>query len=220
MPAWGIRQSGSARRGRFKRRAQASGGASAVVKRAMDIAGASLGLVALSPLLLACAAWVRFVDRGPVFYRQWRVGRDGWMFRIVKLRTMRRNAETIGDARFAADGDPRILPGCSWMRRSHVDELPQLWNILIGHMSLVGPRPERPEMIEMLRPEIPRIDRRLEVKPGLTGLAQIRNGYSNDVPGARRKLAWDLRYLRRQSLWTDLRLMLQTLPRLWDHAAL
>lgn len=184
----------------------------------MDVALALTGLAVTALPLCACAAWIRLVDGGPALYWQWRVGRDGWLFRIWKLRTMTLNAEAGGRARFATNQDPRILPGCAWMRRSHVDELPQLWNILVGQMSLVGPRPERPEMIEKLRQTIPRIERRLIGLPGLTGLAQIRNGYTNDVTGARLKLAYDLRYLRCRSLWREISLLLQTVPKLWDRS--
>ena len=106
------------------------------------------------------------------------------------------------------------------MRRSHVDELPQLWNILRGDMSLVGPRPERPEMFEQLRKDIPGIELRLAGRPGLTGLAQVKHGYTNDLAGARRKIAFDLRYLRRRSVFSDLKLLLATFPKVWDQAAL
>lgn len=179
---------------------------------------ASLLLVLLSPVMLGCALWIKLVDGGPVIYRQWRVGRDGWLFNIYKFRTMSQNAETDG-VRFATQADPRILPGCKWIRKSHVDELPQLLNILMGHMSLVGPRPERPEIIEELRKDLPGIERRLAATPGLTGLAQVRNGYSNDLAGMRRKLAYDLRYLRRRSLLNDIKLILETIPRVWDPSA-
>jgi lipopolysaccharide/colanic/teichoic acid biosynthesis glycosyltransferase len=191
-----------------------------VFKRSLDIAGALIGLVLTSPLLLLCAAWIKICDGGPAFYTQWRVGRDGWLFRIYKLRTMVPDAEGHGPARFACAGDDRILPGCRWMRRSHVDELPQLWQILTGQMSLVGPRPERPEIIERLRPTLPGIERRLADRPGLTGLAQVRLGYANTTQGARRKLALDLLYLRRRSIAGELGLVLQTLPKVWDPAAL
>jgi len=190
------------------------------IKRGVDILAALLGLVCGAPLVLSCALWIRLIDGGPALYRQWRVGRGGWLFRIYKLRTMRLDAEAPGIAQFARDADPRVLPGCGWMRKSHVDELPQLWNILKGQMSLVGPRPERPEMIEELRDAIPRIERRLATRPGLTGLAQIKNGYTNDLAGARRKQAYDLKYLRRQSVLQDIRLVLQTIPKVWDQAAL
>ncbi|MEE9211260.1 MAG: sugar transferase [Phycisphaeraceae bacterium] len=190
------------------------------LNRGFDMIAAVLGLALFGPLMLICALWIRLIDGGPVLYRQWRTGRDGWLFRIYKIRTMRLDAEQPGSARFASSGDPRVLPGCGWMRRSHVDELPQLWNILIGQMSLVGPRPERPEMIEQLRDAIPRIEWRLTARPGLTGLAQVSNGYTNDDDGARRKQAYDLRYLRRRSMIENLRLVLQTIPRVWDQAAL
>ena len=188
-------------------------------KRLTDIAAAAAGIVLTMPLLLLCGLWIKVLDGGPALYQQWRVGQDGWMFRIQKLRTMRLDAEESGLAQFAVTGDPRVLPGCSWMRRSHVDELPQLWNILRGEMSLVGPRPERPEMLEWLRGHMPLIGRRLVVPPGLTGLAQVRNGYTNDLAGARRKQAFDLRYLRRLSLLADLSLILQTVPKIWDRGA-
>lgn len=191
-----------------------------MLKRMIDIVGAACGLALLSPVMLLSMLWIRMQDGGPALYRQWRVGQDGWLFQIYKFRTMRLDAEKPGKAQFASQNDPRILTGCAWMRRSHVDELPQLWNILIGEMSLVGPRPERPEMLEQLRRDIPRIERRLIAKPGLTGLAQLRHGYTNDIAGARRKVAFDLRYLRQQSILAEVRLVLATIPRVWDRAAL
>jgi lipopolysaccharide/colanic/teichoic acid biosynthesis glycosyltransferase len=205
---------------RLRKRHGNPGRAFALCKRALDVAGAAVGLVLVAPVLAACALWIKIADRGPVFYTQWRVGQDGWLFRIYKLRTMAQRAEACGDARFASTRDPRILRGCAWMRRSHVDELPQLLNILFGQMSLVGPRPERPEIMEQLRRDVPGIDRRLAMKPGLTGLAQVRNGYTNDVKGTRRKLAYDLQYLRHRSIRNDITLLLQTIPRVWDQSAL
>ena len=196
------------------------GAAFTIVKRVIDVASALALLVVTGPVLAVCAGWVWLMDGRPVLYRQWRVGRGGWLFEVYKLRTMSADAEGDGQARFAQSRDPRVLPGCGWMRRSHVDELPQLWNVLMGQMSLVGPRPERPEMIEHLRPHLPGIDRRLAVRPGITGLAQVRNGYTNDVAGARKKLAYDLQYLRRLNLGTELRLMFATVPKLWDRASL
>jgi len=189
-----------------------------VAKRMIDLCGAMLALVLFCPLLLFAAAWVKMTDGGPVFYRQYRVGRDGKLFNIWKLRTMRTDAEKDGP-RFASDNDPRIVPGCDWMRMSHIDELPQLLNILRGHMSLVGPRPERPELMDQLRKDLPGVDRRLAATPGITGLAQVVNGYTNDIEGMRRKLDLDLRYLEQRSISLDLRLILKTLPRFWDRTA-
>lgn len=190
------------------------------LKRAMDIAAALLALALVTPVLVACALWIALLDGRPVLYRQWRVGRDGWLFRLYKLRTMRRDAERPGVARFACADDDRVIPGCRWMRRSHLDELPQVLNVLLGHMSLVGPRPERPEVYDQLRHQLPALRDRLAVTPGLTGLAQLRSGYANDLRGTRRKLAYDLRYARSQSLRNDLRLILATFPRFWDRSAL
>ena len=169
-------------------------------------------------MLLLAASWVKIADGGPVFYRQYRVGRDGKLFRIWKLRTMRTDAEKDGP-RFATDNDPRIVPGCGWMRTSHIDELPQLLNILRGDMSLVGPRPERPELMDQLRKDLPGLDRRLAATPGITGLAQVVNGYTNDLEGMRRKLDLDLKYLEQRSIRLDVRLILKTLPRFWDRTA-
>jgi lipopolysaccharide/colanic/teichoic acid biosynthesis glycosyltransferase len=204
---------------RLARRIRRRGAIDRGLTRAMDIVAGTIGLALVSPLLLVCAGWILLVDGGPVLYRQWRVGEDGWLFCIYKLRTMRRDAERAGP-QFAAKGDPRVIPGGAWMRRCHIDELPQLVNILMGEMSLVGPRPERPEMHERLREQMPRIDLRLRARPGLTGLAQVRNGYTNDARGSRRKLAWDLRYLRRRRFTEDLRLVIATIPKVWDHGAL
>lgn len=189
-----------------------------IAKRVVDLLGALLALIVFSPFLILSAMWVKYSDGGPVFYRQWRVGRDGKLFKIWKLRTMRTDAEKNGP-QFATDNDPRIIPGCGWMRTSHIDELPQLLNIVRGEMSLVGPRPERPEFIEELRTQLPGVDRRLAGTPGLTGLAQVVNGYTNDLDGMKRKLDLDLRYLEQRSISLDIRLILKTFPRFWDRSA-
>ncbi|MEM6393079.1 MAG: sugar transferase [Planctomycetota bacterium] len=188
------------------------------VKRATDLIVASGMLVAVAPLLLAAAVWIKLTDGGPVIYRQTRMGRAGQRFYIYKLRTMRQDAEARGP-RFATRNDSRVLLGCGLLRKAHIDELPQLINILRGEMSLVGPRPERPEIHETLAQSLPGFDRRLAVKPGLTGLAQVRNGYTNDLPGMRRKLALDLHYLRKKRFALDAWLLLATVIRLWDPAA-
>lgn len=189
-----------------------------VAKRIVDLCGALLALAMFSPMLVFAALWIKLADGGPMFYRQCRVGRDGKLFKIWKLRTMRIDAEKDGP-RFASDNDPRIVSGCSWMRTSHIDELPQLLNVLRGDMSLVGPRPERPELMDHLRKDLPGIDRRLAATPGITGLAQVVNGYTNDLDGMRRKLDLDLRYLEQRSIKLDARLILKTFPRFWDRSA-
>lgn len=133
----------------------------------------------------------------------------GKPFVLWKFRTMRVDAEKDG-AKFAVKGDPRVTPIGRFLRRSRLDELPQLWNVLRGEMSLVGPRPERPEFIEKLSDEIPNYLMRLGMKPGLTGLAQVLNGYDNDLEGFRRKVALDLLYLQNCCVWNDFKIMVRT----------
>jgi lipopolysaccharide/colanic/teichoic acid biosynthesis glycosyltransferase len=189
------------------------------IKRMLDIVLAG-GLLVLSlPLMGLCIGLIKWADPGPAIYSQWRVGLDGWLFRIHKLRTMYRDAEQSTGAVWAKRHDDRIIGVCRWMRRSHIDELPQLWNILRGEMSLVGPRPERPEIHDLVRRRMPTFDRRLVVRPGLTGLSQLRNGYTNDLEGTRRKLRSDLYYIRRMGLVTDLMLILRTTLMFWDRRA-
>ena len=191
----------------------------ACFKRVLDILIGGAALLAAAPVIVLCLIIIKRIDPGPAVFCQWRVGRGGRMFRIYKLRTMRLGAEYATGAVFASSADDRIIPGCRWMRHSHVDELPQLWNILRGEMSLVGPRPERPELIDNLIKKLPRFEQRLAVLPGLTGLAQIRNGYTNDIAGARKKLAYDLLYIRRMNWINEIKLLLGTLPKVWDRAA-
>ena len=204
---------------RFAIKNSRPGNAYFFVKRTIDILGSLLVIVCCAPVITICAAWIKIVDAGPAFYTQWRVGENGWLFKIYKLRTMYQDAEKKRGAQFSCKGDTRVLPGCKWIRQCHADELPQLINILIGHMSLVGPRPERPEIIDWLKKDIPTIEQRLATTPGLTGLAQLKNGYTNDVKGARNKQAFDLKYIRRRSIFKDLKLVLATVPKVWDQAA-
>jgi len=129
------------------------------------------------------------------------------------------DAEAQGQAVKAGANDPRVIPICRWMRRSHIDELPQLLNILHGEMSLVGPRPERPELFEELNRQLPKFEQRLAVKPGLTGLAQIYNGYDTDAASVRRKLDYDLNYIDNMSLNIDLKLLMATFSKFYDQGA-
>ena len=187
-------------------------------KRLLDVLGALFALVLLWPILASCMIWIKSIDNGPIFYKQWRVGQDGFLFRIYKFRTMSIDAESDGAA-FAQCNDPRVLFGCQWMRKSHIDELPQLINIFLGQMSLVGPRPERPEVFTEYQNALPEFTQRLNVKPGLTGLAQITNGYTSNLNGMKQKLSYDLNYIEKRSFFGDLKLILQTLPKFWDSSA-
>lgn len=189
-------------------------------KELLDLVGGAVALAMFLPVMLICAAMIKISDpRGPVLYRQVRVGLNGRLFTIYKLRTMYVDAEKAGRAVRAGDDDPRIIPLCRWMRRSHVDELPQLFNILRGEMSLVGPRPERPELFEELSRQLPDFERRLAVKPGLTGLAQVYNGYDTDMDTVARKLEMDLDYIERMSLGLELKLLLATVTKFRDQGA-
>ena len=177
-------------------------------KRIFDVAAAAAGLVVAAPVLAVIALLVRTTP-GPVLFRQTRVGESGRCFTALKIRTMRCDAECDGAA-FTCDNDPRVTQVGRILRRSHLDELPQLWNVLKGDMSMVGPRPERPEFIEMIEEAVPFWSRRLLVKPGLTGWAQILGDYASDCDGMARKLSYDLWYLRHSSALVDLAICLET----------
>jgi exopolysaccharide biosynthesis polyprenyl glycosylphosphotransferase len=177
-------------------------------KRTFDIVCASFVLLVAAPLMLVAAVLVRLTP-GPVIYRQTRVGEGGRQFTMFKFRTMRADAEAPGPA-FAQRADPRVTPVGRVLRRAHVDELPQLWNVLKGDMSIVGPRPERPEFIPTLEEAIPFFTRRLLVKPGITGWAQLRHDYASDADGAAEKLSYDLWYLRHRNLVVDLAICVKT----------
>ncbi len=191
-----------------------------IFKELLDMVGATAAFVLFLPVMLLCAALIKISDpAGPVLYRQVRVGLNGRLFTIYKLRTMYVDAEAHGCVQRAGKDDPRVIPVCRWMRKSHVDELPQLFNILRGEMSLVGPRPERPELFEELSREMPDFERRLAVKPGLTGLAQIKNGYDVDTESVRRKLQLDLEYIENMGLGMELKLLLATFAKFNDTGA-
>ncbi|MEX0774287.1 MAG: sugar transferase [Phycisphaeraceae bacterium] len=191
-----------------------------VFKELIDLVGGAICFVVFLPVMLLCALLIKAWDpAGPVMYRQVRVGLNGRLFTIYKLRTMYVDAEAHGQAVRAGQDDPRVIPVCRWMRRSHVDELPQLFNILRGEMSLVGPRPERPELFEELSRDMPDFEKRLAVKPGLTGLAQIKNGYDTDIQSVRRKLQMDLEYINNMSLGMELKLLMATFGKFRDSGA-
>ncbi|MDZ4771576.1 MAG: sugar transferase [Planctomycetota bacterium] len=200
------------------------------LRRAADIAASVAALVVLAPVLALVALAVCLDSRGPVFYTQRRIGlnrrrradaggaqvRDrrtvvlgGQPFVIWKFRTMRMNAEASGP-QWARVNDDRVTRVGRLLRRTRLDEVPQFFNVLKGEMTLIGPRPERAYFIRTLELEIPHYSKRLLVKPGITGLAQVNNGYDDSLDSVRRKLTWDLRYLRNRGLGADLVILAQT----------
>lgn len=205
---------------------------SEVVAHALNVTLAAVALVGLSPLMLVIAILVKVTSKGPVFYTQTRVGLDrrrgrpldpammhrrredlgGRVFTIYKFRTMCVNAEHLTGAVWAAKEDPRVTPIGKHLRKYRLDELPQLFNVLKGDMNIVGPRPERPSIFADLRKTIPAYEYRQQVKPGITGLAQVNQQYDTSLDDVRRKVQYDLEYLRRQGLAEDVRIMLKTVP--------
>jgi lipopolysaccharide/colanic/teichoic acid biosynthesis glycosyltransferase len=180
------------------------------VKTAAELLFALLLLAVTAPLILLGMALVKLTSRGPGLYLQTRVGRGGRPFTIYKLRTMSRDSESLTGACWSTPGDTRITRVGRWLRRTHIDELPQLWNILRGDMSLIGPRPERPEFVPQLELAVPLYALRLNVRPGVTGLAQVQLPPDTDLESVRLKLAYDLYYLQHASWWLDFRIHLAT----------
>ena len=179
-------------------------------KRMVDIAGGLCGLLVLA-LLLPWVAVAILVESGrPVFYRQARLGQGGRPYDLLKLRTMRQDAEADGQAHWAEVADPRTTRVGRLLRKVHLDEFPQFWNVVRGSMSLVGPRPERPELVSELERKIPFYRARLLVKPGVTGWAQVNYGKGSSIEGSAEKLEFDLYYIKHRSLWMDLRIVLRT----------
>ena len=177
-------------------------------KRIFDIIFSIAALIFLSPFMIAVAALVKFYDGGTVFYKQKRLTLDGREFYIYKFRSMIADAEKEGVAQLASDDDPRITPVGKFLRKVRMDELPQLFNILKGEMSVVGPRPERPELSEMYRKEMPEFEFRLKVKAGLTGYAQVTGAYDTSPYD---KLKMDLMYIENYSFRMDLQIILMTI---------
>jgi exopolysaccharide biosynthesis polyprenyl glycosylphosphotransferase len=178
-----------------------------IAKRVFDVAVSLLILIVLAPVLLLALLAIRLGSPGPALFRQERVGKDGERFEIVKFRTMIVDAERDGPKLCEGKNDPRLTVVGSFLRRTHLDEVPQLWNVLRGEMSLVGPRPERPVFVEKFIRELPRYNERHRIAPGITGLAQV-NGYYHSSP--REKLRYDLMYLYHQSVWLDIQIIVRT----------
>jgi len=180
-----------------------------VAKRALDLIVAAVGLVLALPVLAIAALAVKIDSPGPVLYSQVRAGERGRAILVHKLRSMRTDAEAAGAA-WAAEDDPRVTRVGRFIRRARIDEIPQLWNVLVGDMSLVGPRPERPVFVARLEQHIPFFRQRLGVKPGVTGHAQVRCRYGASIDDAREKLAYDLFYIKSLSIWFDLSILIDT----------
>ncbi len=206
------------------------------LRRTLDVLVAVTGLVLLAPLFVLVALAIRLDSPGPVFYSQARVGRDrrrrdsslwlfgnvfrldlrrdnegGRVFRMIKFRTMRQDAEAVTGPVWAQENDPRVTRIGRHLRQTRLDELPQLWNVLKGEMTIVGPRPERPELVREFNEQIAGYAHRHLVTPGITGLAQIRQGYDRCLDDVKSKLAHDLEYIEYRSLWLDLYICLATI---------
>lgn len=181
-----------------------------VVKRLIDLVGAAILLTLAAPVMLCAAIAVHVSSPGGVLYRQQRVGFGGKIFMCLKFRSMRSDAEKDGVARWASKNDSRVTPVGAFMRKTRIDELPQLFSVFRGEMSLIGPRPERPSFVAELRKHIPFYDLRHSIKPGLTGWAQVRSGYGASIEDARRKHQFDLYYVKNNSLVLDLLVLIET----------
>jgi sugar transferase (PEP-CTERM system associated) len=181
-----------------------------VVKRVFDVVAASVLLVVTAPVMLLAAIAIALESGFPVIYRQERVGQGGRTFKVLKFRSMRLDAEADGKPRWATNSDDRITRVGHFMRKTRIDELPQIFNVLHGDMSFVGPRPERPYFVDQLTDQIPFYAARHSVKPGITGWAQVRYSYGASVDDAVQKLQYDLYYVKNHTLFLDLLVLVQT----------
>jgi lipopolysaccharide/colanic/teichoic acid biosynthesis glycosyltransferase len=179
-------------------------------KAAADVVIASMLLVLFAPLVLVLLLLVKVTSRGPAIFKQVRLGFGGRPYHLYKIRTMAHDCERLTGPQWATPKDPRVTGLGRFLRRSHLDELPQLWNVIRRDMSLVGPRPERPEFVTKLEREIPGYSERMNVQPGITGLAQIQLPPDEDVDDVRRKLACDLRYIKQMGPLLDLKILIGT----------
>jgi lipopolysaccharide/colanic/teichoic acid biosynthesis glycosyltransferase len=179
-------------------------------KRVADFILSLVLLMLLGPVICLAALLIKLTSRGSAFYRQVRGGSNARPFAMFKLRTMVDNAESHTGPVWSTGNDPRTTPLGRWLRKTHIDEFPQLVNVLFGQMSLVGPRPERPEFVVTLEREIPGYRQRLDLPPGITGLAQLRLPPDTDIESVRRKVVFDLHYVQWVSPWLDLRLLVLT----------
>jgi exopolysaccharide biosynthesis polyprenyl glycosylphosphotransferase len=185
-------------------------GTYALIKRVFDICAVIIGVIVLSPLLLFTAILVKLTSDGPILYSQVRVGKEGKNFNIYKFRTMKVNAEKASGPVWAAKNDNRLTPIGRFLRRTHIDEIPQLINILKGEMSLIGPRPERPVFVDKFKEQIPDYEKRLAVKPGITGLAQVWHRYDETIEDVKKKLKYDILYVKKMCFWADFNIIMRT----------
>ena len=177
------------------------------VKRTLDALISTTGLMLISPVLVLIAIAIKLDSRGPVVFKQARVGMRGKVFTMLKFRTMRQDAEAKTGPVWASEQDPRVTRVGQWLRVAHLDELPQLVNVFKGEMSIVGPRPERPYFVNEFRKLIPHYERRLCVKPGITGLAQIKRGYDQTLADVKKKLKYDILYIQRMCPLVDVKVL-------------
>lgn len=181
-----------------------------VVKRGFDFIVAMACLLVFSPLFLICYFLIKKEDGGPAFFSQERIGLHGKPFYIYKFRSMKVDAEKYGPQLFETSGDPRLTHIGAFLRNHHLDELPQLWNVLIGDMSFVGPRPERKFYIDQIMEHNPRYVELYQIRPGVTSYATLYNGYTDTMEKMLRRLDLDLYYLEHRSLWFDCKILLKT----------
>ena len=180
------------------------------VKRSVDCFLALLALIIFSPLFLICYIAVRWEDGTPVIFKQERIGRFGRPFNIYKLRSMRLDAEKFGPALYKGDSDPRMTRVGKFLREYHLDELPQLWNVFIGDMAFIGPRPERKFYIDQIMEHDPRYHFLYQIRPGVTSYATLYNGYTDTLEKMLRRLRYDLFYLEHRSWWFDFKILVKT----------
>jgi sugar transferase (PEP-CTERM system associated) len=181
------------------------------IKRAFDVALSLLGLILSAPLTALAAISIKLDSPGPVLFRQERVGKDGKVFILNKFRSMRTNAEAMTGPVWASADDPRVTRVGRILRKTRLDEIPQMFNVLMGHMSFIGPRPERPVFVNQLKEQIPFYGVRLAAKPGITGWAQVKYRYGSTVADAMEKLQYDLYYIKNMSVFLDLLVLLSSI---------
>ena len=183
----------------------------ALTKRILDFIFSICIFILASPVMLIVALMVKLTSRGPIIYSQIRVGEKGKLFKIYKFRSMKVDAEKNTGPVWAKEQDSRLTPIGGFLRKAHLDELPQLFNVVKGEMSIIGPRPERPKFVDEFKQTIPDYEKRLSVKPGITGLAQVWHRYDETIEDVKKKLKYDLLYIKRMCIQADFNIMLRTI---------